>query len=156
MNWARWIKAMLPEHALLVGILVLLCLEIAKGRPGTVSRWRSSRWSSPPPRRSRCNTGNYVGAPFAGHFSVGPAASLRKFVIIALTVPVVLISRDDFKRHALLRADAVVAVRRLPAGVVDSLLTMFLGLEIMSLPVYAWCCSGSCAPTVRRPRSSTS
>ena len=33
MNWADVFEAMLPEHVLLAGLVLLLCIEIARGRP---------------------------------------------------------------------------------------------------------------------------
>jgi len=80
---------------------------------------------------------SYVGAPFHGHFSVGPDASLAKFALIALALPVVLISRDDFaetRYYVLLLASLYGACLLVSA---DSLPTLFLGIELMSLPVYA-------------------
>ncbi|MDH5274464.1 MAG: NADH-quinone oxidoreductase subunit N, partial [Gammaproteobacteria bacterium] len=80
---------------------------------------------------------SYAAAPFFGHFSVGPVASLAKFALIALALPVVLISRDDFaetRYYVLLLASLYGACLLVSS---DSLPTLFLGLELMSLPVYA-------------------
>jgi NADH-quinone oxidoreductase subunit N len=146
MNWAEVIKAMLPEHVLLVGILVLLCLEIARGRPRDGFAVAFLTLVIAAATALTLHTGNYVGAPFAGHFSVGPGASLAKFVIIALTVPVALISRDDFDdtRYYVLMLSSLYGACLLVSS--DSLLTMFLGLEIMSLPVYALVLLGQLRP----------
>jgi NADH-quinone oxidoreductase subunit N len=68
---------------------------------------------------------------------VGPTASLAKFALIALALPVVLISRDDFaetRYYVLLLASLYGACLLVSS---DSMPTLFLGLELMSLPVYA-------------------
>ncbi len=104
----------------------------------TGSRSRSSRWWSLPRRHSPLHTEAYVAAPFPGHFSVGPARSLAKFVIIALTVPVRPDLARRFRRHAATTcccSSSLYGACLLVSS--DSLPTMFLGLEIMSLPVYA-------------------
>jgi NADH-quinone oxidoreductase subunit N len=137
MNWHEVLKAMLPEHMLLVGLLVLLLLEIAKGRPRDGFAVAFLTLVVAAAAALTLHTQAYVAAPFAGHFSVGPSASLAKFVIIALTIPVTLISRDDFadtRYYALLLSSLYGACLLVSS---DSLPTMFLGLEIMSLPVYA-------------------
>ncbi|HEX9208317.1 MAG TPA: NADH-quinone oxidoreductase subunit N [Steroidobacteraceae bacterium] len=137
MNWAEVIKAMLPEHVLLVGILVLLCLEIAKGRPRDGFAVAFLTLVVAAAAALNLHAGHYVGLPFPGHFSVVPAGSLAKFLIVALTIPVVLISRDDFDdtRYYVLLLSSLYGACLLVSS--DSLPTMFLGLEIMSLPVYA-------------------
>jgi NADH-quinone oxidoreductase subunit N len=137
MNWGEVFKAMLPEHALLVGLVALLLLEIIRGRPrdGFVVTFIALLVSGA--AALALHAGSYVGAPFPGHFSVGPGASLAKFVLVGLAIPVALISRDDFadtRYYALLLSSLYGACLLVSS---DSLPTMFLGLEIMSLPVYA-------------------
>jgi len=57
-------------------------------------------------------------------------------VILALALPVLLISRDDFRdtRFPLLLLSSLYGACLLVSS--DSFLTLFLGLELMSLPVY--------------------
>jgi NADH-quinone oxidoreductase subunit N len=77
----------------------------------------------------------YAAAPF-GVLSVNPAALLAKALVLALAVPVLLLSRDEFARctfHILLLSSLYGFCLLLSA---DSFLTLFLGLELMSLPVY--------------------
>jgi NADH-quinone oxidoreductase subunit N len=79
----------------------------------------------------------YTAAPFAGHFSITPVGALAKLVVLALTLPVLLISRDDFadtRYYVLLLASLYGACLLVSS---DSMPTLFLALEIMSLPVYA-------------------
>ncbi|HET7203807.1 MAG TPA: NADH-quinone oxidoreductase subunit N [Steroidobacteraceae bacterium] len=137
MNWADVFEAMLPEHVLLAGLVLLLCLEIAKGRPrdGFVVTFLALIVAAA--AALMLHTQGYAGTPFPGHYTVDPATSLAKFVVIALTLPVVLISRDDFadtRYYALLLSSLYGACLLVSS---ESLPTMFLGLEIMSLPVYA-------------------
>jgi NADH-quinone oxidoreductase subunit N len=138
MSWIDSGIAMLPEHFLLAGIVILIAVEIAAPlrKQGTllvsllavsfaaaVAVWLSS-------------TG-FAFAAFAGHYSVDPATLLAKAIVLALAVPVLLISRDDAGQGAfpILLLSSLYGVCLLLSA--DSFLTLFLGLELMSLPVYA-------------------
>jgi NADH-quinone oxidoreductase subunit N len=137
MNWQLILTAMLPEHLLLLGMLAILGLEIRSGRPRdgfglavlfTAAAAVAAFW---------LYATGFTGAPFLHHFSVGPVASLPKAVLLALAVPVLLISRDDFAEtpyYTLVLASLYGACLVISS---DSFPTLFLGLEIMSLPVYA-------------------
>jgi len=136
MNGQAILTAMLPEHLLLAGIVLLIALEIAGSRRGalvvsllvvaaaTVAAWM-------------LHASGYAASPFAGHFSAGPAPFLSKAVVLALTVPVLLMARDDFGDdgpfYPLLLSSLYGFCLLMSA---DSFLTLFLGLEIMSIPVY--------------------
>ena len=136
MKWQDVLLAMLPEHILLVGIVLLIVLEITSERPRgalglalvtVVAATAAAAWLA--------HLG-YAAAPFAGHFSVNPATLTAKALVLALVLPVLLLSRDDFSetRFHLLLLSSVYGVCLLLSS--DSFLTMFLGLELMSLPVY--------------------
>lgn len=137
MNWQLILTAMLPEHLLLVGMLAILGLEIKSGRPRdgfalavlfTTAAAVAAFW---------LYATGFTGAPFLHHFSVGPVASLPKAVLLALAIPVLLISRDDFAEtpyYTLVLASLYGACLIISS---DSFPTLFLGIEIMSLPVYA-------------------
>jgi NADH-quinone oxidoreductase subunit N len=135
--WADVFRAMLPEHLLLVGILALLGLEIVHGKPrdGFVVAFLALVAAAA--AALSLHTQGYVASPFPGHFTVDTTASLAKFVLIALALPVALISRDDFAdtRYYVLLLSSLYGACLLASA--DSLPTVFLGLEIMSLPVYA-------------------
>ena len=75
----------------------------------------------------------YAAAPFPGHFWVD-ATRLAKAVVLALAVPVLLLARDDFAEGAvpLLFLSSLYGVCLMLSS--DSFLTLFLGLELMSLP----------------------
>jgi len=130
------LTAMLPEHLLLLGIVLVLVLEIAgrwqqaslavalvcTGAAALVAAWLS--------------LDGYAAAPFAGQFSVDPATLLAKAMVLALALPVLLMSRGEFEgaEFPVLLLSSLYGVCLLQSS--DSFLTLFLGLEIMSLPVY--------------------
>lgn len=137
MSWQAVFTAMLPEHFLLVGIVVLLVLEIAPSRPrgafavalfAVTAATAAAVWLS--------FTG-YASAPFPGQYSVDPVAALGKAIVLALAVVVLLMARDEFARRAfpVLLLSSLYGVCLLLSA--DSFLTLLLGLELMSLPVYA-------------------
>lgn len=137
MNWSEVAKAMLPEHLLLAGMVILLTLEILRGRPRDGFVVAFLALAAAAAAALMLHVESYTAAPFSGHFSVGPDASLAKFALIALALPVVLISRDDFaetRYYVLLLASLYGACLLVSS---DSLPTLFLGLELMSMPVYA-------------------
>jgi NADH-quinone oxidoreductase subunit N len=138
MNWFAIALAMLPEHILLVGIVVLTVLAIAapdnvRGglAPAVVAVATAAiaalfQWSI-----------GFSFAPFPGHFSVDPSSLAAKAIVLMLTVPVLLMGRSEARDRAfpILLLSSLYGVCLLFSA--DSFLTLFLGLEIMSLPVYA-------------------
>jgi NADH-quinone oxidoreductase subunit N len=136
MNTQAILTAMLPEHLLLIGIVVLIGLEIAPGRRrGAFTVSLIAVTAAAAAAVWLFNTG-YVAAPFAGQYSVDPVASLGKAIVLALAVLVLLISRGELAQPAfpVLIMSSVYGVCLLLSA--DSFLTLFLGLELMSLPVY--------------------
>jgi NADH-quinone oxidoreductase subunit N len=138
MIWQTILTAMLPEHLLLAGIVVLLGLEIGAPRArgtlvlgvalaATVAAALAALW---------LNAIHYSGAPFPGHYGIGPATALAKFLILALAVPVLILSREEFDdgRYYVLLLGSLYGACLLPSSM--SFLTLFLGLELLSLPVY--------------------
>ena len=128
--------AMLPEHLLLLGLVVLVGLEVA-GHGGRLS-WVLALASVGAAAAAAAGLAlqGLAAAPFAGHFSVTPATLMGKAVVLALALPVLLMSRDEFTEGEfpmLLLASLYGACLMQSA---DSFLTLFLGLEILSLPVY--------------------
>ena len=136
MNWQAVFTAMLPEHFLLAGIVVLICVEIASSRPRGSAALSLAALTAAVVAAAWLHVSGYVAAPFAGQYSVDPASSLAKAIVLALAAPVVLLARDEFEHsrfYLLLLSSLYGACMILSA---DSLLTLFLGLELMSLPVY--------------------
>jgi NADH-quinone oxidoreductase subunit N len=129
--------AMLPEHVLLVGMVVLIVLEvIRKGSPGAV--WIALSVVIVSSLSAFWLAGNGTSlSPFAGQFSVTPEVLIAKGVLVALAVPVVLMSRSDFStgEFSLLLLASLYGMCLLPSA--DSFLVLFLGLELLSMPVYA-------------------
>ena len=136
MSWQSVASAMLPEHLLLAGIVALLMLEI--GRPqargavtlalvATAAAAIAALW---------LYATRYSGAPFPGHYTVGPGTSLAKFLLLGLALPVLLLSRDEFtsSRYYALLLGSLYGACLLPSSA--SFLTLFLGIELLSLPVY--------------------
>jgi NADH-quinone oxidoreductase subunit N len=129
--------AMLPEHVLLAGIVVLLVVEIAMRRPRralvistatVVAAEFCALWLA---------LIEYAAAPFPSHYSIAPQDSLAKAVVLALALPVLMLSRQEFRdsRFHILVLASLYGVCLLLAS--DSFLTFFLGLELMAMPVYA-------------------
>ncbi len=136
MSAATILLGMFPEHLLLLGILLLAGLSIAGTRRGApavalcavVAGAVAAAWLA---------VSGHAAAPFPGQLSVTPAAYAAKAILLALAAPALLMSRDEFPRgpfHILLLSSLYGACL-LPSS--DTFLTLFLGLELMSLPVYA-------------------
>jgi NADH-quinone oxidoreductase subunit N len=136
-NWQAVLTAMLPEHFLLAGIVLLICMEIISNRPRGSAALSLVVLTAAVAAAAWLHVSGYVAAPFADQYSVDPAASLAKAIVLALAVPVVLLARDEYEHsefYLLLLSSLYGACMILSA---DSLLTLFLGIELMSLPVYA-------------------
>jgi NADH-quinone oxidoreductase subunit N len=130
------LMAMLPEHLLLLGIVLLVGMETAgQGR-------RAALWvalavvAAAAVAAARLSMAGYTAAPFPGHFAVDPATLLAKALVLAMALPALAMARDEFdggEFPALLLSSLYGIALMMSA---DSFLTLFLGLEIMSLPVY--------------------
>jgi NADH-quinone oxidoreductase subunit N len=136
MNWQTVMTAMLPEHLLLVGIVLLLVLDIAMERPRGALALSLLAVGAATAAATWLHFTGYAAAPFPGHFSIDATGSLAKAVMLALALPVLLLARDDFPEgpfYPLLLSSLYGFCLLLSS---DSFLTLFLGLELMSLPVY--------------------
>ena len=130
------LTAMLPEHLLLAGIVALLMLEITLRRPRGALAVSIVVVIAAAVASLSLAIGGYASAPFPGQYSVSPADLLAKAIVLGLAVPVLLLSRDEFteSRFHLLFLSSLYGVCLLLSA--DSFLTLFIGLELMSLPVY--------------------
>jgi NADH-quinone oxidoreductase subunit N len=137
MNTTTLLTAMLPEHLLLLGILLLIVLEIGARRPREFLTVTLVVLFAASFAAARLYVGDYAASPFPGQFSVDPGASLGKAVLLALTLPVVLIAGGEFRgpRFSILLLSSLYGACLMLSS--DSFLTLFLGIELMSLPVYA-------------------
>jgi NADH-quinone oxidoreductase subunit N len=137
MNWGVVFTGMLPEHLLLAGIVLLIVNEIASERPRGASTLSLAVVAAAALAAAWLSLSGFSAAPFPGQLSVGPGSSLAKAAVLALALPVLLLCRDDFEDagplYPLLLSSLYGLVLMLSA---DSFLTLFLGLELMSLPVY--------------------
>jgi NADH-quinone oxidoreductase subunit N len=136
MSWIDVATAMLPEHLLLAGILVLIGIETAWTRPRGALAVSLVAVAAAAAAAVWLSVSGYNATPFAGQFSVDPATGLAKAIVLTLVVPVLLVSRDDFADgpfYPLLLSSLYGFCLLLSA---QSFLTLFLGLELMSIPVY--------------------
>jgi NADH-quinone oxidoreductase subunit N len=131
------VVAMLPEHLLLAGIAVLITLnvlEIAGKHAATVA---IGAVLAATVIAVLLAIDQFEGSPFPGHFSVDQPTLAAKAVVLALTLPLLQLSRREFgndERFYILLLSSLYGVLLVSSS--DGFLTMFLGLEIMSMPVY--------------------
>jgi NADH-quinone oxidoreductase subunit N len=137
MSWQAIFTAMLPEHFLLAGIVVLIGLEIAPIRSRGAFAVALLAVTAAAGAAVWLSFIGYASAPFPGQYSVDPVAALGKAIVLALAVLVLLIAHDEFGQRAfpILLLSSLYGICLLLSA--DSFLTLFLGLELMSLPVYA-------------------
>jgi NADH-quinone oxidoreductase subunit N len=136
MNAQEILTAMLPEHLLLAGIVVLLCLELVAGRARGAFAVSMLAVAAAAAAAIGLFATGYAAEAFAGQYSVDPIASLGKAIVLALAVLVLLISRSDLSERPfpVLLLSSLYGVCLLLSS--ETFLTLFLGLELMSLPVY--------------------
>ena len=136
MNMQAIMIAMLPEHLLLAGIVLLIALEIAAGKPRFAMTLSVAVVASACAAALALAAAGHAAAPFPAQFSVDPVSLVAKAIVLALAVPVLLMSRAEFgdrQFHILVLSSLYGACILLGA---DSFLTHFLAIELMSLPVY--------------------
>jgi NADH-quinone oxidoreductase subunit N len=136
MSWQDVFTAMLPEHLLLAGIVVLVGLEIVWTRPRGALPVSLLAVVAAAAAAVSIYLGDYNAAPFGGQYSIDPGWALGKAIVLGFSVPVLLMSRGEFDEgpfYPLLLSSLYGFCLLLSA---DSFLTLFLGLEIMALPVY--------------------
>jgi NADH-quinone oxidoreductase subunit N len=136
MNWREALVVMAPEHLLLAGIVFILVMEIASRRKADGFAIALVAVVAACAAAVMLALAQTTGAPFAGQFTVTPADLAAKAAVLALAVPVLLLSRDEFAEtqfHALVLSSLYGVCLMLSAA---SFLTLFVGLELMSLPVY--------------------
>jgi NADH-quinone oxidoreductase subunit N len=136
MNWREALVVMAPEHLLLAGIVFILVMEIASRRKADGFAIALVAVVAACAAAVMLALAQTTGAPFPGQFTVTPADLAAKAAVLALAVPVLLLSRDEFAEtqfHALVLSSLYGVCLMLSAA---SFLTLFVGLELMSLPVY--------------------
>ena len=136
MNATTILTAMLPEHRLLAGIVALVILELLPGKPRRALPLASAAVGAAFAAAIGLWAQGYMAAPFPGQLSISPTALASKAIVLGLALPVLLISRDDFEGgpfHVLALSALYGACLMVSA---DDFLTLFLGVELLSLPVY--------------------
>jgi NADH-quinone oxidoreductase subunit N len=137
MNWLTVATALAPENILLLGIVVLLLVEIVARKPRGATTLSVVFVAGAAAAAAWLYAVGYTAEPFPGEFSTDPESSLAKVVVLALALPVLLLSRDDFEGDG---SYHILVLSSLYGGCLllssDSFLTLFLGLELLSLPVY--------------------
>jgi NADH-quinone oxidoreductase subunit N len=136
MNWTTVLVAMSPEHLLLAGIVALLAVDVFSDRPRGHLAVALVAVGAATLAAALLAIVGYAAAPFPAQLSVDPSAFAAKAIVLVLAVPALLLARDEFPDgpfYALLLSSLYGACLILSA---DSFLTLFLGLELMSIPVY--------------------
>jgi NADH-quinone oxidoreductase subunit N len=148
MNWNAVLASMAPENALLAGIVLLISADIVATRPRRGFALALIATGAAAFAAAVLAASGYAAAPFAGQFSIGPASAAAKLIVLGLALPVVLIARDENpgSRFYMLLLSSLYGVCLMLSA--DSFLTLFLGLELMSIPVYTLVVVG-----LRRPQS---
>ena len=148
MNFTAVSIAMAPEHLLLAGIVTLLILEIATDDSPAALPLSVLFVAAAACAAAWLDFTGWTGSPFPGQFALAPPAAFAKAIVLALAVPVLLMSKDDFGRGAFypLLLSSLYGVCLLASA--ESFLTLFLGIELMSIPVYVLVLMG-----FRRPES---
>jgi NADH-quinone oxidoreductase subunit N len=146
MNTSIVFTAMLPEHLLLAGIVGLLLLSLFGRGHGTAHAVALLVVAAAALAAAALALRGTSAVPFAGHFSVSPAVLSAKAMVLALALPVLLIAHDDFEEpeFGVLLLSSLYGVCLVQSA--DSFLTLFLGLETLSLPVYVMVLLGACRP----------
>jgi NADH-quinone oxidoreductase subunit N len=136
MSWSLLLSAMLPENLLLAGIVVLLALAIT-GRESNGALAVSLLSTGAATLAALAGFVAGGGAsPFPAHLGLDAGAMAAKAVMLALTLPILMFSRDDFRDgrfHVLLLTSLYGACLLVSS---ESFLTLFLAIELMSIPVY--------------------
>jgi NADH-quinone oxidoreductase subunit N len=133
---------MLPEHLLLVGLVLLIVTALVRGMRSVAFPLGLGVIAAASGAAFWLASTGLSAEPFPGHFVVSPTILVVKGALLALALPVLLMSRSDFGREGLgdtefptLLVASLYGLSLLPSAA--SALVLFLGLEMMSIPVYA-------------------
>ena len=136
MNVQTLFVSMLPEHVLLAGLCLVMLVDVVASERRLGLALAIATVALAGAAAAMLSLGGYAANTFVGQLSVSPATSAAKAIVLLLAVPVLMLSRDEF-------ADAsfpLLVLASLYGGCLmisaDSFLTLLLGIEILSLPVY--------------------
>ncbi|WP_337172484.1 NADH-quinone oxidoreductase subunit N [Gemmatimonas aurantiaca] len=131
------LMGMLPEHLLLGGIVAgIVTVLLRRGRtlalPVSILAVLASAGAA-----FWLGMNGTTAEPFPGQFAVTPPVLMAKGMLLLLAVPVLLMSRTEFEEgeFSILLLSSLYGLSLLPSA--TSALVLFLGLELMSIPVYA-------------------
>jgi NADH-quinone oxidoreductase subunit N len=129
--------AALPEHLLLAGLLAILVSGLLSKAPRDPFPLALATVLAAGGAALWLRATGFEGAPFPGHFSVGGDVLAAKALLAALTVPVLFLTRAERlnDRFAMLLLCSLYGAYLMVSA--DSLLLLFFGLEMLSLPLYA-------------------
>ena len=139
MDWNVFAIGLLPEHFLLGGVLLLILNSIVSrdGRGRGAAFITLVAVGGAALAALWLGVTGFSGAPFPNQLAVTPSASFGKAVALAFALPVLLLARDDLGDGGPLYPLLVSALYGLVLMLSsESFLTLFLGLELMSMPVY--------------------
>lgn len=136
MNWTELLVAMAPEHLLLAGMVVMLLVDVVSARPRSHLPLALVAVIAAAVVAVALAIAGYAAQPFPGQLSVDASAFAAKAIVLVLAIPALLLAHDEFPHgpfYELMLSSLYGACLILSA---DSFLTLFLGLELMSIPVY--------------------
>lgn len=136
MNWTTLLIAMAPENLLLAGLVILILIDTVMARPRGLLAVSVLAVIAAALAAALLTGIGYTAAPFPGHYSVDSGAYAAKAIVLVLALPALLLGRDEFRGgpfYSLMLSSLYGTTLILSA---DSFLTLFLGLELMSIPVY--------------------
>jgi NADH-quinone oxidoreductase subunit N len=136
MNWTAFLVAMSPEHLLLAGMVLLLLIDIASDRPRGHLPVALAAVIGATVVAAALAIAGYAAAPFPGQLSVDSSAFAAKAIVLVLAIPVLLLARDEFPDGPFYELTLSSLYGACLIQSADSFLTLFLGLELMSIPVY--------------------
>jgi len=136
MNWTLLLVVMAPENLLLAGLVTLVVIETFSARPRGLLTVSVLAVIAAFVAAAGLSAAGFTAALFPGQYSVDATAYAAKAIVLLLALPVLLLGRDEFPEgpfYSLTLSSLYGACLILSA---DSFLTLFLGLELMSIPVY--------------------
>jgi NADH-quinone oxidoreductase subunit N len=136
MNVREALIVMAPEHLLLAGIVLLLLVDIAAPRKAGGYGIALVFLCAATACAAMLALADVTASPFPGQVRITAADFAAKAIVLALAIPVLLLARDELAETrflALLLSSLYGACLMLAS---DSFLTLFLGFELLSLPVY--------------------
>ena len=123
MNAQTILVAMLPEHLLLVGICLLLCMAIAPARPRGMFVVSLAAVLAATAAAIGLSYGGYAAEPFAGQYSVDPEASLGKAMAVDPAIAECAIARTW--NWAMGKTDIVDTLQEVPHETIAEQVTAF-------------------------------